>query len=70
MVLRRNPVNVAVALAVGLGLRTAGMTATQLLITHGSRACRLAEVGCGEANVRDVHALFDKYVMDPYSLLS
>ena len=61
--------NLAVALAVELGLIVAGMKATQLLITHGSRACRPAEVGCEEANLRDVHTLFYCCVMDPFTLL-
>ena len=40
----------AVALAVVLGSRTAEMLATRSLIIHGSRAFRLAKVGCREAD--------------------
>ena len=44
----RNLVNTAVAPAAALGSRTAETLVTQILIIHGLKACRLAEVYCWE----------------------
>ena len=46
--LSRNPVDVAVALAVVLGSRTAEMPGTQSLVIHGPRASKLVKVGIEE----------------------
>ena len=46
--LPRNLVNAAVALPVVLGLRSVEMMTTGSSIIHGSRASKLAKVGCGE----------------------
>ena len=51
VVLARNPANVAVALVVVLGSRTAGTSATQGSIIHGLRASRRAKVSVEEVEV-------------------
>ena len=48
MALSRNLVNAAVVLAAVLGSRTAEMSVTRRLITHGSKASRLVKVRCWE----------------------
>ena len=53
--LPRNLVNAAVALPAVLGLRSVEMMTTRSSIIPGSRASKLAKVGCWEAEICGVH---------------